>query len=138
MLDYASHLFQCITIPTDRLELNKNSVGWIRPLDAFQLDEGAIPNGSSFGLTSQTAREEATATTLFPIHIHVHIPLPTKKPLVTQSHLRSSARRRFVGERCSWEHMAGPQRGYPGLYLARVNQAGEGCDFDFLREDGGI
>jgi dihydroxy-acid dehydratase len=35
-------------------------------------------------------------------------------------------------------HLAGPQRGYRGLYLARVNQAGGGCDFDFLREDGGI
>lgn len=36
------------------------------------------------------------------------------------------------------EHLAAPQRGYRGLYLARVTQAGQGCDFDFLREDGGI
>jgi hypothetical protein len=134
MLDYASKPFQCTTIPIDRLESKKNSAGWIRPLYAFHLDECAIQNGSSFGLTSQAVRDEATAATLLPILI----PSPTKKPLVTQSYLRSSARRRFVGERCSWEHMAGPQRGYPGLYLARVNQAGEGCDFDFLREDGGI
>jgi len=35
-------------------------------------------------------------------------------------------------------HMAGPQRGYRGLYLAEVNQAGQGCDFDFLRKDGEI
>lgn len=35
-------------------------------------------------------------------------------------------------------HMAGPQRGYRGLYLAEVNQAGKGCDFDFLRKDGEI
>ncbi|MGY6568920.1 MAG: IlvD/Edd family dehydratase [Salinarimonas sp.] len=35
-------------------------------------------------------------------------------------------------------HMAGPQRGYRGLYLAQVNQAGQGCDFDFLRKDGEI
>jgi dihydroxy-acid dehydratase len=35
-------------------------------------------------------------------------------------------------------HMANPQRGYRGLYLAQVNQAGQGCDFDFLRGDGEI
>jgi hypothetical protein len=138
MLDYASKPFQCTTIPIDRLELKKKFSG----LDQSALRLPPAPSTwmnaqfkTEAGLDSPHKRYERRRP---PPPSSIHIASPTKKPLVTQPYLRSSALRPFLGERYSREHIAGPQRRYRGLYLARVNQAGKGCDFDFLREDGGI
>ena len=113
-------------IPMPRALLDQGVNDMVRISDARM-------SGTSFGtVVLHTAPESAAGGPLAAVRTGDEVELDTAGRKITL-HVPDEEIARRLAERPS--HKPHYERGYGWLFLEHVNQADEGCDFDFLRKD---